>query len=99
MWGGQTMEIPDPANNACALVESVFSCDWVQYSFTNVVAPTASTCLEFAAYQNPGFLMVADIVVEQDEQGAPAVPEPGTLSLLLAGSAVVARRRHRPRAR
>jgi len=57
---------------------------WIAYNYTGLTATSDSTYFEINGRQNPGTIYFTDFVVSSSN-AATAIPEPGSISIALAG--------------
>jgi hypothetical protein len=80
-WNGtKVADILNPAH-------SRLGSNMLQFTFTGLAATGDSTWFEVHGRQDPGSMFFDDVSVT--EQAAAAVPEPGTLAIVLAGLALL----------
>lgn len=93
-WGGNLIaDVLNPANNTCGYSEDSY-CNFVQFTFTGLLAASESTLLQINGRQDPAGIYFDDFSVSS---GSTATPEPASLALIGSGllGMIVAFRRHR----
>ena len=85
LWWGSTLvaDVLNPANNS---IENGLTDpgSWIAYNYTGLTATSDSTYFEINGRQNPGTIYFTDFVVSSSN-AATAIPEPGSISIALAG--------------
>jgi hypothetical protein len=97
-WDGNDVTtVTNPNNNSCTY-DGTFHCDWLQFSYTNLIATSTSTVLQVFGRQDPGGIFFDDFDVHTSAPETSPVPEPASMTLLGTGvAAVIARRRKKAR--
>ncbi len=100
IWDGtEVATLVNPANNTCVYdyENDLYDCDWIQFSFNNLLASGSSTLLELFGRNDPDYLYVDDVSVTLSEAVINPVPEPATVLLVTLGLGGVLMSRHRRR--
>lgn len=89
-WDGRLVDrVTDPANNSLTFIgDNVFEGTWTQFTYSGLVANTASTGIELRGRHDPGGMHFDDISIVEETD----IPEPSILALLGLGALAMGRR-------